>query len=157
MAICPRISWSLYTTEIPLTWIERTFETLAILYLKKRLNSSYRAAPKILYLPANNLGLSMPSIPTKYKTLQISRFYSVMCSQDNRVRRLINHKTSVDKEDNHHKFRASATTASLLQDVPAVGNNGNNAKCKMISIIQLQDTDKRLDHLKSYVVQRSVF
>ena len=115
------------------------------------------AAPRILYLPVNNLGLSMRSISTLYKTLQISRFYSLICSQDNCVCRLVNHKASVDKEDNHHKFRSSATTTSLLHDVTAVGNNGNNTKCKMTSIIQLQDTNQHLDHLKSCVVQGSVF
>ena len=157
MATCPRISWSLYTTEIPLTWIERTLETLATRYLKKWLKLSYCAAPRFYISQQITWVLSMPSTSTKYKTLQISRFYSLMCSQDNRVRRLVNHKTSVNKEDNHHKFRSSASTASLLQDVTAVGNNGNNAKHQMTSTIQLQDTNKRIDHLQSCVVQGSVF
>ena len=149
MAICPRISWSLYTMEIPLTWIERTLEPLATRYLKKWSNLSYCAAPQILYLPTNNLGLSMPAISTMYKTLQTSRFTSFMCSQDNRVRRLVEHKAVREGKDKHHKYRSSASTASIFEDVVALGGKSNNMKHQIKSTIQLRDVNHRLDHLKS--------
>ena len=77
-----------------------------------------------------------------------------MCSQDNRVRRLVEHKAVREGKDKHHKFRPSA---SIFEDIVTLGGKYNNMKHQIKSTIQLRDVNHRLDHLKSCVVQGSVF
>ena len=62
-----------------------------------------------------------------------------------------------EDKDKHHKFRPSASTASIFEDVVALGGKSNNVKHQIKSRIQLRDVNHHLDHLKSCVVQGSVF
>ena len=67
------------------------------------------------------------------------------------------HKAVREGKDKHHKFRPSASTASIFEDIVTLGGKSNNMKHQIKSTIQLRDVNHRLDHLKSCVVQGSVF
>ena len=70
---------------------------------------------------------------------------------------LVEHKAVREGKDKHHKFRPSASTASIFEDVVALGGKSNNMKHQIKSTIQLRDVNHLLDHLKFCVVQGSVF
>ena len=73
LAVCPRLAWDLMVIQLPISWVEHQFDSLATSYLKKWAGLARCANPSILFPSQANGGLHLPSLSTIFKKLQVSQ------------------------------------------------------------------------------------
>ena len=66
-AICPRLSWLLSLTDLPLSWVERMLKPQVTKMLKNWCGLSRSADSSRIYLSKANDGLNIPTITSCYK------------------------------------------------------------------------------------------
>ena len=94
--VCPRLSWSLLTENLPTSWLEKELQPLATKALKKWAGLTRSSNISVLFLPAKRGGLGLPSLVGQYKKLQISRMVQLQPSSDPGVRKAA--KIDLDQE-----------------------------------------------------------
>ena len=82
LAVCPRLAWDLAVVHLPISWVERQLDPLAISYLKKWASLARCANPAILFLSKEHGGLHLSSLSTTFKKLQVSRMAQLLISSD---------------------------------------------------------------------------
>ena len=80
--ICPRLSWDLSVTTLPLSWVKTTLEVKVTKYLKRWSGLAQPADPARLYLPKTEGGLQLPSLSLLYEKLKSSQASSLLTSHD---------------------------------------------------------------------------
>ena len=151
VAICSRISYSLSLFPLPLSWIERTLDTLATKYLKKWAGLARSANPGRLYLttPAGGLDIKKPSMI--YKSLQLSRQIQLICSRDPCMRYLST------KQITHEESMASGyNPATTVRDILTEEPDANRQKLKrMVALRYKAESDIELrENLKIFASSR---
>ena len=93
--VCPRLTWPLLISELPLSWVERQVDALSTRYLKRWAGLAKSANTAILYLPQSMGGLNLPPPSTLHMKLQVSRQSQLLTSRDICVRYLADRNTNV--------------------------------------------------------------
>ena len=117
LAICPRLTWLLSLTDLPLTWVERTLEPLATRLLKKWCGLSRSADSAQIFLSKASGGLDIPSITTCFKKVQVSRYSQLMTSTDSTCRFLAERKHARDIGA-HRKLKPTEEVIATMQEYP---------------------------------------
>ena len=91
--VCPRLTWDLTISSLPLTWVTTVLEAEATCYLKKWAGLARSGNPASLYLPKAKGGLGLPSIGLLFKKQQVSAYLfprsggQINCDKDHPSRR----------------------------------------------------------------------
>ena len=86
VSICPRLTWDLSISDLPVSWLWNSLQPIATRYLKRWSGLSRSASPNHLFLPKSNGGLDLPHLLTVYKKIQATKAGSHMFSRDSSVR-----------------------------------------------------------------------
>ena len=147
LGVCPRLNWPLTIHELPLTWIERQLEATATRYLKKWAGLAKPANPNLLYLPKESGGLSLPSLSSLYKQLQISRQCQLLTSSDPCVRRIAEKGLQSEELVQRKKFRPAITVRNTMQQDPSLSRKALRVAAKRS--VTKEDDHARLSQLQS--------
>ena len=117
LAICSRISWNLSIHALPLSWIERSLDSLVIKYLKKWAGLAKPANSARLFITsaAGGLGLKKPSMI--YQNMQLSRHSQFILSSDSCVRFLAS-KQLKQEESQFSGFHPASLVRNILSVDP---------------------------------------
>ena len=91
--ICPRLTWDLSITDLPISWLQNTLQPIATKYLKRWSGLARSADPNRLFLPKSNGGLDLPHLVTVYKKIHAAKAGSHMYSSDPTVRAIATKET----------------------------------------------------------------
>ena len=154
LAICPRLTWLLSLTDLPLTWVERTLEPLATRLLKKWCGLSRSADPARIFLSKASGGLDIPSITTCFKKAQVSRYSQLMTSTDSTCRFLAERKHARDI-GTHRKLKPTEEVIATMQEYP----NATRSKLASEARKRVTSHDQRVltDHASSTAKEGHLF
>ena len=153
-AICPRLSWLLSLVDLPLTWIERTLEPLAIEMLKKWCGLSRPADPSRIFFTKTNGGLGIPSLTICYKKAQISRYSQLMTSKDSTCRFLAERQHMQDTGTQKKLKPTEEVIATMLEHPGATGSKlAVEARKRIVS----RDEANLTTHASSLMKERDLF
>ena len=145
-ALIPRLNWLLTIADLPLTWVERTLEPLARKYLKIWSGLPRCADPSRLYLPRSLGGLEMPSLPTVFKKLQVTRYTGLLTSRDACCRFLAQRQSDHDK-GMAKKFLAAVEANQVVSQHPELSRK-QISKHAATEVFEA-DTQAHLHHARS--------
>ena len=67
VCICPRQTWDLSISNLPVSWLQNTLQPIVTRYLKRWSGLSRSADPNRLFFPKSNGGLELSHLVTVYK------------------------------------------------------------------------------------------
>ena len=131
--ICPRLSWDLSVTTLPLSWVKTTLEAKGTKYLKWWSGLAQPADPARLYLPKTEGGLQLRSLSLNYEKLKSSQASSLLTSHDDITRLVTSHQIQREERMTRASFRPMVLTRDMVQDPGASrGVLGRRAKLLLL-------------------------
>ena len=112
--ICPRLSWLLTIEDLPISWVEKTLDAMATLYIKRWVGLTRSANTALLYLPQKMGGLNLPSISTLYRRHQLSRQSQLLASSDPCVRNMAEQLMKKELTLKRTKFKPRVTVREVM-------------------------------------------
>ena len=82
VSICPRLTWDLSISDLPVSWLRNHLQSIATRFLKRWSGLARSADPNRLFLPKSNGGLELPHLVTVYKKLHAAKAGLHMYSSD---------------------------------------------------------------------------
>ena len=129
---CPRLSWDLGVTTLPLSWVKTTPEAKVTKYLKKWSGLARSADPAWLYLPRKDGGLQLPSLLVHYEKLKCSQATLLLTSQDGVTCLVTSHQTQREEETERTRFRPFILTRDSMAQDPGVSRRVLERRVKLL-------------------------
>ena len=145
-AVCPRLTWLLTITDLPLSWVNNELHSTATRYLKKWAGLAKSANPSLLYLPTNKGGLNLPSLSTLFKRLQVSRQCQLLMSKDPTVRKIAEDGLRAELTAKRKMFRPAVVVRDIMKEDSSRGRKALAAAAK--SKVQEEDEVSMLQDLQ---------
>ena len=152
--ICPRLTWDMTITTLPISWIERNLETMATRYLKCWSGLAKSANTNRLYLPKSSGGLQLPSITTMYKKTRCGLAASHMTSWDSTIRLLSSRKTMNEVKSTRAVFKPHQEVVEVMKEDPGASRKQLIRKSKQR--INDADSTQRLEESRKLPVQGDI-
>ena len=118
VAICPRLTWDLSISDLPISWLENHLQPVATSYLKRWSGLARSADPNRLFLPKANGGLELPHLVTTYKKIHAAKAGSYMYSGDSVVRAIATDNTLYEAQLHRSRFHPHHEVMGVMQDDP---------------------------------------
>ena len=151
VSICPRLTWDLSISDLPISWLQRHLQPIATRFLKRWSGLARSADPNRLFLPRTNGGLELPHLVTMYKKLHASKAGSHMLSSDSSVRAIATQVTLRESQLQRVSFRPHQVVVGVMEEDPGAPKKKVLSRVK--AKIQAEDTASRLAHTSSLPVQ----
>ena len=151
VCICPRLTWDLSISDLPVSWLKNTLQPTATRYLKKWSGLSRSADPNRLFLPKSNGGLELPHLVTVYKKIHAAKAGSHMYSSDSTVRAIATQVTLHESNLQRTLFRPHQEVVEVMKEDP--GASRKHVVSRVKARIQAEDTAAQLAHTTSLPVQ----
>ena len=151
VAICPRLTWDLATSDLPISWLQNHLQPAATRFLKRWSGLARSADPNRLFLPKANGGLELPHLVTMYKKIHAAKAGSHMYSGDSAVRAIATQNTLHESQLQRALFRPHQEVVGVMKEDPSAPKKRVIARVK--AAIQSEDTAARLAHTTSLPVQ----
>ena len=151
VCICPRLTWDLSISDLPLSWLQNTLQPITTRYLKRWSGLSRSADPNRLFLPKSNGGLELPHLVTVYKKIHAAKAGSHMYSSDSTVRAIATQDTLHEAKLQRVLFRPHQEVVEAMKEDP--GASRKRVVSRVKARIQAEDTAARLAHTTSLPVQ----
>ena len=138
VSICPRLTWDLSISDLPVSWLQNNLQPIATRYLKKWSGLSRSADPNRLFLPKSNGGLELPHLVTVYKKIHAAKAGSQMYSRDSTVQAIATQDTLREANLRRALFRPHQEVVEVMREDP-----GASRKCVVSRVkakIQAEDT-----------------
>ena len=145
--ICPRLSWDLSVTTLPLSWVKTTLEVKVTKYLKRWSGLAQPADPARLYLPKTDGGLQLPPLSLLYEKLKSSQASSLLTSHDGITRLVTTHQIQKEERMKRASFRPMVLTRDIMAQDPGVSRGVLGKRAKLL--LTAEDSASRLKHAKS--------
>ncbi len=151
VAICPRLTWDLATSDLPTSWLQNQLQPIATRLLKRWSGLAKSADPNRLFLPKANGGLELPHLVTVYKKIHTAKAGSHMYSGDSAVRAIAPQNTLHELQLHRALFRPHQEVVGVMKEDPSASKKWVIAQVK--AKIYSEDTAARLAHTTSLTVQ----
>ena len=151
VAICPRLTWDLATSDLPTSWLQNQLQPIATRLLKRWSGLAKSADPNRLFLPKANGGLELPHLVTVYKKIHTAKAGSHMYSGDSAVRAIAPQNTLHELQLHRALFRPHQEVVGAMKEDPGASKKWVIAQVK--AKIHSEDTAARLAHTTSLTVQ----
>ena len=144
VAICPRLTWDLATSDLPISWLQNHLQPAATRFLKRWSGLARSADPNRLFLPKANGGLELPHLVTMYKKIHTAKAGSHMYSGDSAVRAIATQNTLHESQLQRALFRPHQEVVRVMKEDPSAPKKRVIARVK--ATIHSEDTAARLAH-----------
>ena len=151
VCICPRLTWDLSISNLPVSWLQNTLQPIATRYLKRWTGLSRSADPNRLFLPKSNGGLELPHLVTVYKKTHAAKAGSHMYSSDSTVWAIASQDTLHEAKLQRVLFRPHPEVVEVMKEDP--GASRKHVISRVKARIQAEDTAARLAHTTRLPVQ----
>jgi hypothetical protein len=151
VSICPRLTWDLSISDLPVSWLQNTLQPIATRFLKRWSGLAKSADPNRLFLPKSNGGFELPHLTTLYKKIHCAKAGSHMYSNDPTVRAIATQDTLHESMLQRASFRPHQRVVEVMKEDPGASKKQVIARVK--STVQTEDTADRLAHTTSLPVQ----
>ena len=142
VSICPRLTWDLSISDLPVSWLQSHLQPIATRFLKRWSGLARSADPNRLFLPKSNGGLELPHLVTMYKKLHASKAGSHMLSSDSSVRAIATQVTLRESQLQRASFRPHQVVVGVMEEDP--GASRKTVLSRVKAKIQAEDTASRL-------------
>ena len=151
VCICPRLTWDLSISNLPVSWLQNTLQPIATRYLKRWSGLSRSADSNRLFLPKSNGGLELPHLVTVYKKIHAAKAGSHMYSSDSTVRAIATQDTLHEAKLQRVLFQPHQEVVEVMKEDP--GASRKHVVSRVKARIQDEDTAARLAYTTRLPVQ----
>ena len=151
VAICPRLTWDLATSDLPISWLQNHLQPIATRFLKRWSGLAKSADPNRLFLPKAKGGLELPHLVTMYKKIHTAKAGSHMYSGDSAVWAIATKNTLHELQLHCALFRPHQEVVGVMKEDPGASKKWVIAQVK--AKIHSEATAARLAHTTSLTVQ----
>ena len=155
LGICPRFSWDLTISEFPISWVEKTLDSLVTRYLKKWSGLAKPADPVRLFLPIDDGGLNLSLPSTLYQKLQVGKASLLIKSPDNVVSHTVKERIDKESQQQRAKFRPFTLAQQAYSANP--GASGRAVSNRAKKMVGNEVKRKYLEHSMSLNTQGKLF
>ena len=155
LGICPRLSWELTISEFPISWVEKTLDSLVTRYLKKWSGLAKPADPVRLFLPIEDGGLNLSLPSTLYQKLQVGKASLLITSPDNVVSHTVKERIDKESQQQRAKFRPFTLAQQAYSANP--GASGRAVSNRAKKMVGNEVRRKYLEHSMSLNTQGKLF
>ena len=144
--VCPRLNWDLGVEKFPISWVQKTLDSLSTRYLKRWSGLAKSANRSVLFLSMKKGGLNLSLPSTMHKRLQSSRQSQLLTSPDPCVRLMAEESLKKDLSMTRPKFSASREVREVMIMDPNYSRKSLMAATKML--VTENDEERLLDSLR---------
>ena len=151
---CPRLVWDMTITDPPISWIERSLESIATRFLKRWTGLAHCANINQLYLPKSSGGLQLPSVSGIYKKARCRLTASHTLSKDSTVHLLASRQTLAETSSIRAAFKPHQEEVEVMKQDP--GASRKQLIKKVRQRITNMEHSRRLKECRQLPVQGDI-